>query len=202
MKHRLTASTLALAHRCLSQRVAGRGDSAGGKGQLYAVQRRAAQRQRRRSVPGAGRRRQPRRAPRADSAQSQNQVVHDRLDAPRSSIWSHGVPARRHHRRPQAGRLTCTVDVRAPRGSSLPQIESTPAGTPRRPRRAVERGAEPLWLFVGTVTGAAVGRPRRAARRERQLAGAAGDARPVARPVVHLRRRHDLPALAGQACRP
>src|SRR5207245_414500 len=46
--------------------------------------------------------------------------------------------------------------------------------------------------------GTAVRRAHRPARDERQLARAAGDARPVGRSDVQLRRRHDLPALARE----
>jgi hypothetical protein len=67
-------------------------------------------------------------------------------------VWSKGVP--------HVGSITdlaagddITLRVRAPRGSSLAQIEATPAANvaDRNPNRNPPR--KPLWLFQGTVTG-------------------------------------------------
>ena len=113
-------------------------------------------------------------------------------------VWSHGVP--------HVAAITdlhqgdeVTVRVRAPNGASLAAIEGTPAAVVADHGASAGGAGKPLYLYVGTVTGAAVRRPRRAARDGRQLARAAVDARRRrARPDVHLRRRHHLPALAGQ----
>ncbi len=120
------------------------------------------------SVQVAGRGRQPRRAPGADRPEPEPDV-HDRRRRPSSSVWTAGRPARRHDRRPEGRRLRPGVDprdgrllARRPRGEA--------AGTRRRPRQQLRHGAPPLFLYVGTVAGAAGRRPHRAARHGRQLA--------------------------------
>ena len=71
-------------------------------------------------------------------------------------VWSHGVP--------HVAAITdlkqgddVTVDVRAHAGSPLSQIESTPAGRLGDHGTPSNGGAKPLWLYVGTVTGAQSG---------------------------------------------
>jgi|SRR5580765_637344 len=65
-------------------------------------------------------------------------------------VWSHGVPhvgstADLH----QGDWLR--VAIRAPRGSSLQQLESTPAATVAD--RAAPHGGLPVWMFAGSVAG-------------------------------------------------
>ena len=65
-------------------------------------------------------------------------------------IWSHGVPHVGSTADLQQGDFV-TVRIHAPRGSSLQEIESTPAGTVAD--HAAPHGGLPLWLFVGSVAG-------------------------------------------------
>ena len=90
-----------------------------------------------------------------------------------------------------------TVNVRAPRGSDLAAIEQQAAGIVGDHGTQLYKPDKPLYLFRGTLTSVGsssvtvhvTGGDRRALRpADRQLE----------RPVVHVRRRHDLPALAGQ----
>ena len=100
-------------------------------------------------------------------------------------VWSHGVP--------HVAAITdlkqgddVTVDVRARRRSPA-VADREHAGRPsRRPRHAVERRRQAAVALRRHRHRRPVGWPRCAARLEWQLAGAAVDARPVARPVVHL----------------
>jgi hypothetical protein len=71
-------------------------------------------------------------------------------------VWSHGVP--------HVAAITdlnqgdeVTVRVRAAAGSSLAQIEATPAGVLADRGAQPAKGGKPLWLFAGTVTGAQSG---------------------------------------------
>ena len=84
---------------------------------------------------------------------SQNQVF---AVAPstRVTVWSHGVPRVGNAGDLQQGDLV-TLTVRAPHGSSLQQIESTPAR--RVAEHAAAKSGRPLWLFIGTVGGAQSG---------------------------------------------
>jgi hypothetical protein len=66
-------------------------------------------------------------------------------------IWQHGVPHVGTTSDLQQGDAV-TVRVRAPRGASLQQIESTPASVVAD-RGTPGAGGRPLWLFVGTVGG-------------------------------------------------
>jgi hypothetical protein len=50
-----------------------------------------------------------------------------------------------------------TVRIRAPRGSSLAQVESTPAAVVADRGPTPGRAAKPLWLFKGTLNAAAAG---------------------------------------------
>jgi len=70
--------------------------------------------------------------------------------------WAHGVPTVVSQSNLAEGDQL-TVRIRAPRGSSLAQVEATPANVvsdrgpnPRRP-------AKPLWLFKGTLNAPASG---------------------------------------------
>jgi hypothetical protein len=70
--------------------------------------------------------------------------------------WAHGVPTVVSQSNLAEGDQL-TLRIRAPRGSSLGQVEATPASVvsdhgpnPRRP-------AKPLWLFKGTLNAAAAG---------------------------------------------
>jgi hypothetical protein len=65
-------------------------------------------------------------------------------------IWSHGVPHTGSTADLQAGDFV-TVRIRTAGGSSLQQIESTPAATVADTAHPGARG--PLWLFSGTVAG-------------------------------------------------
>ena len=66
-------------------------------------------------------------------------------------VWSHGVPhvgstADLH----QGDRVN--VAIRAPRGSSLQELENTPAATVAD-HAAPRVGGQPLWMFAGSVAG-------------------------------------------------
>jgi len=65
-------------------------------------------------------------------------------------LWSHGIPHVGSTADLQAGQYV-TVNVRAPFGVPLAQIESTPAGTVSQ--HAAPGASQPLFLFVGTVNG-------------------------------------------------
>jgi hypothetical protein len=65
-------------------------------------------------------------------------------------LWSQGVPHVGSTADLQAGQYL-TVNVRAPFGASLTQIESTPAGIVSE--HAAPGASLPLFLFVGTVSG-------------------------------------------------
>jgi hypothetical protein len=80
---------------------------------------------------------------------SQNQVF-TLASSTRVIVWSHGVPHVGSSGDLQQGDFV-TLTVRAPHGSSLQQIESTPAG--RVADHAAPRGGRPLWLFIGSVAG-------------------------------------------------
>jgi len=65
-------------------------------------------------------------------------------------LWSNGVPHIGSTADLHQGD-TVTARIRAPRGSSLQQIDATPAATVADHARP--GGQLPLWLFVGTVAG-------------------------------------------------
>ncbi|HZO98255.1 MAG TPA: hypothetical protein VFB42_12875 [Gaiellaceae bacterium] len=65
-------------------------------------------------------------------------------------LWSHGVPHAGGTGELRRGDYV-TVRIRAPRGSTLRQVESTPAATVAA--HAAPNGGLPLWLFVGAVAG-------------------------------------------------
>jgi hypothetical protein len=65
-------------------------------------------------------------------------------------LWSNGVPHVGSTADLQSGQYV-TVNVRAPRGSSLTQVESAAAATVSE--HAVPGAHLPLWLYVGTVAG-------------------------------------------------
>jgi hypothetical protein len=67
-------------------------------------------------------------------------------------VWSHGVPHVGSVSDLRAGD-SVQVNVRAPRGSPLQTIESTPAGTVGDHGAGGYSPARPLYLYVGTVTG-------------------------------------------------
>jgi FtsP/CotA-like multicopper oxidase with cupredoxin domain len=71
-------------------------------------------------------------------------------------VWSHGVPHVAAVTDLKQGDEV-TVDIRAAAGSPLAQIESTPAGRLADHGTNSNGGAKPLWLYVGTVTGAQSG---------------------------------------------
>src|SRR4051794_32144076 len=83
--------------------------------------------------------------------QSQNQSFAIGTDT-QILVWSQGHPHPGTIADVQAGD-DVTLRIRAPRRSTLQQIEATPAATlaDRNPRRNPPKG--PLWLFAGTVTG-------------------------------------------------
>ena len=65
-------------------------------------------------------------------------------------LWSHGVPHVGSTADLQQGDYV-TVNVHAPRGSSLQAIEQQPAGSVSD--HAAPRGGLPLWMFAGSVAG-------------------------------------------------
>jgi hypothetical protein len=65
-------------------------------------------------------------------------------------VWSHGVPHVGSTADLHQGDWV-NVAVRAARGSSLQELENTPAATVAD--RAAPRGGLPLWLFAGSVAG-------------------------------------------------
>ena len=65
-------------------------------------------------------------------------------------LWSHGVPHVGSTSDLQQGDYL-TVNVHAPRGSSLQAIEQQPAGTVSD--HAAPHGGLPLWMFAGSVAG-------------------------------------------------
>jgi len=67
-------------------------------------------------------------------------------------VWAHGVPHVGSVSDLQAGD-NVQVNVRAPHGSPLQTIESTPAGTVGDHGTGGNGPARPLYLYVGTVTG-------------------------------------------------
>jgi len=69
-------------------------------------------------------------------------------------LWSQGVPHVGATADLQSGQYV-TVNVRAPRGSSLTQLLSTAAGTVSQ--HAAPGAHLPLWLYVGTVSGPQAG---------------------------------------------
>ena len=70
------------------------------------------------------------------------------------NIYSNGVPHAGSSADLQAGDYV-TVNVRAPGGSSLQQVESTPARVVAK--TGEPGGGQPLWLFSGTVAGPQAG---------------------------------------------
>jgi len=90
-----------------------------------------------------------RRALRALIGASENQVL---AVGPGTEVlvWSHGVPHVGSTADLQQGDFV-TVRVRAEAGSTLQQIESTPAGVVAD--HAAQGRARPLWLFEGAVPG-------------------------------------------------
>ena len=103
-------------------------------------------------------------------------------------------PARRDDGRSPAGRLGDSP--RPGRTRLVAAADRKPAGRCGRRVGRTERRPAVVALRRHRLR-TAVRRPHRAARDERQLESTPVDARPVARPVVHLRRRHDLPDVAG-----
>jgi hypothetical protein len=85
---------------------------------------------------------------------SQNQVF-TLASSTRVIVWSHGVARIGSTADLQQGDFV-TLTVRAPHGSSLQQIESTPAGRVAE-HAAGPKAARPLWLFIGSVAGAQSG---------------------------------------------
>ena len=65
-------------------------------------------------------------------------------------IWSHGIPHVGSTADLAQGDWV-TVNVRAPGGSTLQQVEQQPAGTVAD--HAQPNGGGPVWLFIGTVAG-------------------------------------------------
>src|SRR5262245_23887762 len=65
-------------------------------------------------------------------------------------VWSHGVPHVGSTADLHQGDFV-NVAIRAPRGSSLQELENTPAATVAD--RAAPRGGQPLWMFAGSVAG-------------------------------------------------
>ncbi|HEY3921188.1 MAG TPA: hypothetical protein VGL76_03645 [Gaiellaceae bacterium] len=67
------------------------------------------------------------------------------------TIWSHGVPHVGNTGSLQQGDYVA-LRIRAPHGSTLQQIEGTPAAA-LADHTAAGGGGKPLWLFIGTVSG-------------------------------------------------
>jgi hypothetical protein len=67
-------------------------------------------------------------------------------------VWSHGVAHVGSVTDLKAGD-SVQVNVRAPHGSTLQTIESTPAGTVGDHGASTKTASRPLYLYVGTVTG-------------------------------------------------
>jgi hypothetical protein len=65
-------------------------------------------------------------------------------------IWSHGVPHVGSTSDLQQGDFV-TVNIHAPRDSTLQVIGNTPAGVISD--HAAQRGGQPLWMFAGSVAG-------------------------------------------------
>ena len=112
--------------------------------------------------------------------------------------WAHGVPTVVSQSNLAEGDQL-TVRIRAPRGSSLGQVEATPASVvsdrgpnPRRP-------AKPLWLFKGTLNAPASGGRLNLHVLDGNYRALKGDAWPGPRPAVRLRAAHDLHPLAGSS---
>ncbi|MGB2953537.1 MAG: hypothetical protein WBB74_09135 [Gaiellaceae bacterium] len=70
--------------------------------------------------------------------------------------WSHGVPTVASESDLQADDIV-TVNVRASRGATLEQIESTPANMVGDRGPTAGKPGRPLWLFVGTLNAPASG---------------------------------------------
>ncbi len=134
------------------------------------------------------------RALRAMLGQSQNQSF---TIGPNTEIliWRKGIPAVGSYTDLKPGDWV-NVNVRDRAGSSLADLEAKPAGIVGD-RVQAERRAAAVALRRHRRR-PAVGRPHRTARQRRQPPRAALAARSVGRPDLHLQRRHDLPALAGQ----
>ena len=72
------------------------------------------------------------------------------------TIWSHGVPHVGNLGSLQQGDYV-VLRIRAPQGSNLQQIEGTAANAVADHTTVGNGGAQPLWLFIGTVAGAQSG---------------------------------------------
>jgi hypothetical protein len=70
--------------------------------------------------------------------------------------WVHGVPTVVSQSNLAAGDAL-TIRIRAPRGSSLAQVESTPANVVADSGPSPGRPGRPLWLFQGTLNVPAAG---------------------------------------------
>lgn len=153
MTHRLT-QTLAIAVACLAAAAAGAAAKPAPKGQLYSFSGELL------AAPGpnAGNvslqvetGNKP--ALRALLGASQDEVF-GVGSGTEVLVWSHGVPHVGSTADLAQGDWV-TVNVRAPRGSSLQEIEQQQARTVADHARP--GGGEPLWLFVGSVAGPQAG---------------------------------------------
>jgi FtsP/CotA-like multicopper oxidase with cupredoxin domain len=92
---------------------------------------------------------------RALLGQSQNQTF--ALDSKTEFlVWSHGVPHVAAVTDLKQGDAV-TVRIRAAAGATLPAIEGTPARVVADRGANTAIGGKPLWLYIGTVTGAQSG---------------------------------------------
>jgi len=150
MKHRLTHALAAAAIACAALGGSAAADHGHGRGQLFSFSGELL------AAPGANAgslsvqvETGNRPALRVLIGSSQNQVF-TLGTGTRILIWSHGVPHVGTTADLQQGDHV-TVRVRAPRDSSLQQIESQQAAVVAD--AAAPNGHRPLWLFVGSVSG-------------------------------------------------
>ena len=184
-------------HRARGARLRRRRRSRGGRrqGPALPVPRRRA-RHRRQLRPDRGRGRQPRRAQGPDRPEPERDVHDRRQDrVPRLDGAASRTSSRSATSRP-ATRSRSSSAPRAARRSPTSR-RSPPASSATTASNSGSR-ASPLFLYVGTVAGGQAGGHialHVTGGNWRALRSMLGQS---ARPDVHLRRRHDLPALAGQ----
>ena len=136
--------------------------------------------------------------------------------APRSGSWSARAPPRPSRSGPNTQYLRwargvptvvsldnlaegdqLTIRIRAPRRSSLAQVESTPAARRLRPRAESRPRGEAALALQGDAQRSRFGRQAEHPRAGRQLPRLEGDARPGSGSVLRLQPAHDLHPLAG-----
>jgi hypothetical protein len=144
----------------------------------------------------AGRGRQPRGPARTDRSEPGSDVRTRREDRDPHLVARR--PAHRRRHRPEAGRRRHGPRARGERRPARRDRRNARRHR-RRPRCERRRSKQAALSLRRHRHRGAVRRPRCTACDRRQLARAQVDARRrCTRPVVHLRRRHHLPALAGQ----